>query len=165
MRDVKVASTVQSPHRRGLGLRQAVFVLVGLMALAAAWRLAPQAHTPTQTSSALLGPSVGFSRVEETGKRLYVAICAYCHGVGGDGFGLNAPNLAVPPRDHTNSAYMTSRTDEQLFAVIKYGGAAQGKSTLMPPWGGRLSDREITALVAYLRALTRTPAKHEEPEH
>ena len=83
----------------------------------------------------------------------------------GDGFGLNAPNLAVPPRDHTDAAYMASRTDEQLFAVIKHGGAAQGKSALMPPWGGRLSDREIAALVAYLRTLSKTQAKGNDTKH
>lgn len=100
------------------------------------------------------------NRMEETGKRLYVSICAYCHGLQGDGFGLNASNLAVPPRDHTDGAYMHSRSDEQLLNVIRWGGASQGKSPLMPAWNGRLSDREITALVAYLRTLA---SQHDTP--
>ncbi len=136
--------------------RRVALVLFLLAAVTAAWRLTPRAQPPAQPSDAVPSQPSSLSRVEETGKRLYVAICAYCHGVGGDGFGLNAPNLAVPPRDHTDAAYITSRTDEQLFAVIKYGGATQGKSALMPPWGGRLSDREITALLAYLRSLARS---------
>ncbi len=141
---------------RKLGLRRVAFALFLLAVSVTAWRLTPRAQPPAQSPDAVPARPSALSRVEETGKRLYVAICAYCHGVSGDGFGLNAPNLAVPPRDHTDAAYMASRTDEQLFAVIKYGGAAQGKSALMPPWGGRLSDREITALVAYLRSLARS---------
>jgi len=147
------------------GLRWGTLAACILATLLAGWKLAPRVQSRSEPSAEVPVRPLGLSRLEETGKRLYVSICAYCHGVGGDGFGLNAPNLAVPPRDHTDSAYMATRSDEQLFEVIKYGGAAQGKSTLMPPWGGRLSDREITALVAYLRALTRTPAKHVEPEH
>ena len=99
--------------------------------------------------------------MEETGRRLYGSVCAYCHGVAGDGFGINAPNLPVPPRNHTDSAYMNRLTDEQLFTVIKFGGAAQGKSAFMPPWGARFSDREITSLVAYLRALA--PVSRQKP--
>ncbi len=120
---------------------------------------------PAQQSTAALAQGTRLSRVEETGRRLYISVCAYCHGISGDGFGLNAPNLAVPPRDHTDAAYMASRTDEQLFAVIKHGGAAQGKSALMPPWGGRLTDREIAAAVAYLRVLSRTRAKEDNTKH
>lgn len=133
-----------------------------LAVLAGAWRLTPRAQPPTRASNALPSRSSGLTRVEETGRRLYVAICAYCHGVSGDGFGLNAPNLPVPPRDHTDPAYMNPLTDEQLFKVIKFGGPAVGKLAFMPPWGGRFSDREITALVAYIRSLARSsPTKSE----
>lgn len=156
---------MRSPQNQGPRLRYAILLLPLLAAFAAAWRLGPQAQPPAQPTAAVPAQPPGLSRVEETGKRLYVAICAYCHGVNGDGFGLNAPNLAVPPRDHTDASYMASRTDEQLFAVIKYGGGAQGRSNLMPPWGGRLSDREITALVAYVRTLPGTPAKQQNMKH
>lgn len=137
-----------------LTCRWGIIFLCLLASLLTAWRLTLRPQPPPEPSNATLSRSAGLSRFQETGKRLYLAICAYCHGARGDGFGLNAPNLAVPPRDHTDAAYMASRTDEQLFAVIKDGGAAHGKSTLMPPWGGRLSDRDITALVAYLRTLS-----------
>ena len=146
------------------GLRWGTLAVSILATLIAGWKLAPRVQPRSEPSADVPVRPVGLSRLEETGKRLYVSICAYCHGVGGDGFGLNAPNLAVPPRDHTDATYMTSRTNEQLFAVIKYGGALQGKSALMPPWGGRLSDREIAALVAYLRSLSKTAEKDENTE-
>lgn len=156
---------MRSPQNQGPRLRYAILLLPLLAAFAAAWRLGPQAQPSAPPSIAAHSQRTGLTRVEETGKRLYVTICAYCHGVNGDGFGLNAPNLAVPPRDHTDASYMASRTDKQLFAVIKYGGGAQGRSNLMPPWGGRLSDREIAALVAYLRTLSRTQAKGNDTKH
>lgn len=148
-------------RRRSGEIGLLVLILVGL---ASVWRLTSpaQVHLVRPDSGQSLSP--GLTRIEETGKRIYVSICAYCHGKNGDGFGLNASNLATPPRDHTDAAYMNSRSDEQLFAVIKYGGASQGKSALMPSWGGRLSDREITALGSYLRTLCRVPAADRRPQ-
>ena len=132
-------------------------LVLALVALASVWRLTLPAQAPVEEADSREALPLRPSRVEETGRRIYVSICAYCHGEKGDGFGLNASNLDTPPRDHTDAAYMNSRTDEQLFAVIKHGGAAQGKSALMPPWGGRLTDREITALVSYVRTFSRVP--------
>ncbi len=132
-------------------------LLLALAGLASVWQRTLPAQAPAEEADTRDALSMRLSRVEESGRRIYVSICAYCHGEKGDGFGLNASNLATPPRDHTDAAYMNSRTDEQLFAVIKHGGAAQGKSALMPPWGGRLTDREITALVSYVRTLSRKP--------
>lgn len=106
-------------------------------------------------ASADPAPAPRLTRVEETGRRLYLSICSYCHGTEGDGFGVNAPNLAVPPRDHTDAGYMRALTDDDLTTIIKRGGTARNKSALMPPWGGRLSNREIAALVAYVRTLSR----------
>ncbi len=108
-----------------------------------------------QTSSDEEEPGPHLSRLEETGRRFYTSTCAFCHGIEGDGFGINASNLPVPPRDHTDSTYMSTLTDEQLVAVIKSGGPANGKSAFMPAWEGRFSDREIAALAAYLRTMGR----------
>lgn len=104
-------------------------------------------------------PSRRLSPMEETGRRLYLSVCAYCHGVEGDGFGLNAPNLPFPPRNLTDAAYMSGLTDEQLFKAIELGGAGVGKSSFMPAWGGRFGDREIAALLAYVRTLAIPSAK------
>lgn len=114
----------------------------------------PQSHAEVSVSD--------LSRMEETGRRLYASICAFCHGTKGDGFGINAPNLPVPPRDHTDASYMNNLTNEQLVAVIKFGGTANGKTAFMPPWGNRFSDREIAALVAYLRLLARLRSSKSE---
>lgn len=89
----------------------------------------------------------------EHGKQLYEAYCTQCHGITGDGNGLNQPALTVQPRNHTDVAEMSARSDEELFKAIKHGGKSINKSILMPAWGGNLSDDDIHALVLHLRQL------------
>ncbi len=102
---------------------------------------------------ALLAAPVHADQSAERGKTLYRVYCTQCHGVGGDGKGVNAAALSVQPRDHTATGEMSARTDEDLFKAIKGGGKAVNKSVLMPNWDANLSDADIHALVAYLREL------------
>jgi cytochrome c553 len=83
----------------------------------------------------------------------YKNFCWQCHGMTGDGMGLNVQDMSVQPRDHTSAKAMGGRSDADLFKVIKEGGLAIDKSVLMPPWGDSLSDDEIHDLVKYLREL------------
>jgi len=87
------------------------------------------------------------------GQTLYRVYCTQCHGLEGNGRGINTPHMSVQPRDHTDRAEMSARTDDDLFKAIQNGGKAVNKSVLMPAWGGNLSDEDIRALVAYLREL------------
>ncbi len=84
----------------------------------------------------------------------YQFYCAQCHGVKGKGDGPNATETQpVSPRDHTNTKEMKKLTDEDIINVIKSGGAATSKSTLMPPFGKTLTEKEIQELKDYLRKL------------
>ncbi|VAW88718.1 hypothetical protein MNBD_GAMMA18-2298, partial [hydrothermal vent metagenome] len=74
-------------------------------------------------------------------------------------FGVNAPDMEVAPKDHTETAEMKARSDADLFKAIKQGGKAVDKSVLMPNWDANLSDDEIRDLVIYLRVLSNTGAK------
>ncbi|MFY9826678.1 MAG: cytochrome c, partial [Thermoanaerobaculia bacterium] len=94
----------------------------------------------------------------DRGATLYRVLCSQCHGVQGNGKGINAPSLFVSPRDHSSFDEMSALTDERIFAAIKRGGASVGKSTLMPSWGGVLGDDDIHLLVDYLRRLSKTEA-------
>jgi cytochrome c oxidase cbb3-type subunit 3 len=89
----------------------------------------------------------------EEGKKLYGQICATCHGQSGKGDGPGAAALNPKPRDHTDKEYMSKLTDDDLFKVIKNGGASVGKSPLMPPWGSTLKDDQIKDVIAYVRTL------------
>ncbi len=89
----------------------------------------------------------------ETAANNYRTYCMQCHGLKGDGMGLNIRDMSVQPRDHTDAKSMGGRSDAELFKVIKEGGLAINKSALMPPWGDVFSDSEIQDLVKYLRKL------------
>jgi len=83
----------------------------------------------------------------------YRTYCTQCHGVDGNGKGINIRDMSVQPRDHTDAKAMSGRSDDAIFKVIKEGGPSIDKSVLMPPWGGTFSDEEIRDLVAHLRKL------------
>ncbi len=88
-----------------------------------------------------------------TGEDLYRIYCTQCHGLEGDGYGINVDDMEVLPKDHTDTKEMMTRTDEDLFKAIKHGGTAIDKSVLMPNWDANLSDDQIHSLVRYLRSV------------
>lgn len=89
----------------------------------------------------------------ETAENNYRTYCMQCHGMGGNGMGVNIQDMSVQPRDHTDVKSMGGRSDAELFQVIKEGGLAINKSALMPPWDAVFSDDEIHDLVKHLRKL------------
>jgi len=70
---------------------------------------------------------------QEKASKYFKAICASCHGFGGQGDGVAASALHPPPRNFTDRAWQAKVTDDHLREVISKGGAAMGLSALMPP--------------------------------
>jgi len=93
------------------------------------------------------------SKTVSSGEMLYQVYCVQCHGLEGDGYGINVVDMEVLPKDHTDTEEMKARTDDDLFKAIKHGGKAVDKSVLMPNWDANLSDDQINDLVKYLRVL------------
>ena len=102
---------------------------------------------------AALALAAGSAQAAETAADNYKTYCVQCHGMQGNGKGVNIRDMSVQPRDHTDAKSMSGRTDADLFKVIKEGGLSIDKSVLMPPWGATLSDDEIHAMVQHLRTL------------
>lgn len=100
----------------------------------------------------LLSSPVMWAQTDRGGK-LYEAFCSQCHGVTGEGNGINAPELEVAPRNHRDEGEMSARSDEDLYKAIAGGGQAINKSVLMPPWEDSLAEDDINALVVYLREI------------
>ncbi|MFQ5581090.1 MAG: c-type cytochrome [Mariprofundaceae bacterium] len=90
----------------------------------------------------------------DTGEGAYMGYCLPCHGMEGKGDGPLADSLGedIKPRDFTKAEYMSGRTDEELFKVIKFGGEKSGFSDAMPDWGYNFSDADIKAIVQYIRS-------------
>lgn len=85
------------------------------------------------------------------GKAAYATYCVVCHGEGGKGDGPAAAALNPKPRDLTDKAYIAGLDEGYLLALISKGGAAVGKSPLMPP--APLAEQDIQNVIAYLRML------------
>lgn len=76
--------------------------------------------------------------------------CAQCHGAAGKGDTKMGKMLNA--MDLTDAKKQASFTDAQAATAIKDGIKQNGKTT-MKAFGGKLSDDEIKALVAYVRTL------------
>ena len=80
-------------------------------------------------------PANALAESQSRGRKVFKHYCAICHGDEGQGNGFNSTNLAVSPRDFSNSQVLAQATDERLLLAVSKGGAAVGKSVLMPAWG------------------------------
>ena len=87
--------------------------------------------------------SVNSASVED-GAALYGQKCAICHGKGGQG---TAAWKAKGQPDFTDSKYQASVTDQQISNSIR-----DGKGKYMPAFKGKLTDQQISSLVAQVRA-------------
>ena len=80
----------------------------------------------------------------EDGAALFGQKCALCHGK--DGKGLAQWRAKGQP-DFTDAHFQSSVTDQEISDVIH-----NGKGKFMPAFKGKLTDEQITALVAQVRA-------------
>ena len=85
------------------------------------------------------------------GKETFQTTCAACHGPEGKGDGVAAAALDPKPRNLSDAAYLSTKTDEHLYKVISEGGASVGLSPMMAAWGGTLSEQDIWNVIAYVR--------------
>ncbi len=89
------------------------------------------------------------------GKSVFEAYFVPCHGDAGAGDGSNSFNLDPHPRDLADPVFQKSKSNADLTDTIRRGGAGVGLSSLMPPWGHTLNDRQLDAVVVYVRSLKR----------
>ena len=117
----------------------------------------PAPPAPAKSADTPSGESTAVEADVEAGKADYQIFCASCHGPGGAGDGPVAQALTPKPARHNDGAYMNPLTDDYLFKVIKFGGASVGKSAMMAPLGGSLSDQQIRNVIAFMRSLADPP--------
>jgi mono/diheme cytochrome c family protein len=94
-------------------------------------------------------PPAGAPKAE----RLYLGLCATCHGADGRG-SWRAALFLVRPGRLSDAAVIEARSDQYLFDLIKSGGAPIGRPG-MPAFGSTLTDDDIRAMVGYVRGLSR----------
>ncbi len=76
--------------------------------------------------------------------------CAQCHGA--DGRADTKMGKQLSAKDLTDPKVQAAFTDAKATQSIKDGVKQNGKTT-MKAFGGKLTDAEIKALVAYVRTL------------
>ena len=75
--------------------------------------------------------------------------CVMCHGQDGKG------NAMLKTPDFTDPKWQAGITDQQIADTIKNGKP----NTMMKPFGDKLSDDEIQALVKFIRAFDSSKKK------
>ena len=103
-------------------------------------------------------PTAGGAGHVEAGATLYHERCSPCHGNDGKAMTSMAQGMSPTPRHHTDGASMNRLSDAHNATVIKHGGAAVGKSSLMPPQSAR-SAQQLADLVAFVRTLAVPPSQ------
>lgn len=81
------------------------------------------------------------------GERRFLAVCAACHGVLGDGRSPVADRMALRRPPSLHDARIRAFSVGRLYGIIERGFG------LMPSYGEVLDDRERWAIAAYVQAL------------
>lgn len=111
---------------------------------AAALGLALAAYAPAQSSGA---------KPLKTGKEIWDAGCAGCHGADGRGalestIGFEKPDTYP---DFTRCDQTTPEDHWEWKSVIRDGGPSRGFSPIMPSFSGALTSGQIDAVMQYMR--------------
>lgn len=91
------------------------------------------------------------------GKRLFGIYCIWCHADSTPAGPSNRYTLTPVPPLINDGKVLNPLSDGYLDNIITLGGSAMGKSAMMPPYGRTLSQNEIRAVIAFMRAVAQPP--------
>lgn len=119
-------------------------VLIASRAAAAPW----PAHFADADNAKLVGE----------GAAIYMPVCSSCHGKRLEGQALWQVNdqfagRRAPAHDATGHTWQHS--DDDLFFMTKYGhfpSAPPGAVSYMPSFAGHLTDHDVVAVIAFIKA-------------
>lgn len=92
------------------------------------------------------------------GREIYARECASCHGANLEGqpnWRRRRPDGRLPAPPHDEAGHTWHHPDGHLFVLTKQGPQALargGYQSDMPAYGGKLSDAEIWAALAYIKS-------------
>ncbi len=123
--------------------------IVGALALSA---VSPAGAEPQATDAA------------PTGRQLYEANCAACHGFDGTGNPQPQVGFDVPLPDFTDCDFTSREPVADWVGVAKEGGPLRGFDTIMPAFGDALSDAELELLLGHIYGFCEDPAPYPRGE-
>jgi mono/diheme cytochrome c family protein len=96
--------------------------------------------------------------IDAEATQIFETRCYTCHGMKGMGDGPGSAGLTPKPRNFTDPTWQASVTDDHINKIIRYGGAAVGRSPMMPGNPDLIAKPEIVAaLVQHVRSLVQKP--------
>lgn len=111
----------------------------------------PPTATPETTPTA---PATSGDPVAKA-KQIFRDRCVPCHGASGQGDGPASASLNPKPRKYADKEWQASVNDEYIEKIIKFGGAAVGKSPAMP----NNPDLSDPAVISALKDIVRSFGK------
>lgn len=101
---------------------------------------------------AATAPAKVYASPAEEARAVFTERCAPCHGAEGRGDGSSAGALNPKPRNYHDPAWQKVATDDSIRKAILEGGAAVGKSSVMPANPDLVNKPEVvTELVKIIR--------------
>lgn len=144
-RNVPAHATVR--NKIGMGFLAAAFAFLVGAIVVASWRAGRSPADPANAGQVARG------------KTVYDQNCAVCHGANLEGqpdWRAKLPSGRMPAPPHDASGHTWHHPDAVLFGITKDGlvpgkYAPPGYQSDMPAFGGKLSDEEIWAVLAYIK--------------
>jgi mono/diheme cytochrome c family protein len=94
-----------------------------------------------------------------SGKEIYEAGCAGCHGGDGKGAPQSTIGFEKPSTfpDFTQCSQTTPEDNRTWHSIIRNGGPSRGFSQIMPSFSEALTREQVRAVIQYLRGFCKEP--------
>ena len=121
--------------------------------------------TNSNKSNASINLNTTDNSIIENGKQIYAKNCASCHGVNLEGqkrWMSRLPDGLMPAPPHDQTGHTWHHPDRYLFMVTKYGiedFIGEKYPNNMPAYKDILSDKEIIAVLSYIKSTWPTKIK------
>lgn len=92
---------------------------------------------------------------QRSGKAIFEANCATCHGRDGRGSRPENTGLDLALPNFTDCAFSTREAEKDWVGIVHQGGPVRAFDERMPAFGGILSEDEIARVVHYLKQFCR----------
>ena len=96
---------------------------------------------------------IPLSYEQTQGKGVFYRDCVWCHADATPAGPSNRSNLTPAPPLLNDGSVLNAESDEYMQNIIALGGAAMGKSAMMPAYGRTLSAEAIRSVIAFTRAI------------
>lgn len=112
----------------------------------------------TGSDDKALAPDPSNQPMVALGRMVYASQCARCHGANLEGeadWQARRPDGTLPAPPHDASGHTWHHPDSLLLAITRDGSAAHappGVKTAMPGFAGTLNEREIAAVIAFIKS-------------